>query len=42
MKVKEFLEYFKEYDPESELKIELLELKNELRKCGVIETPLDA
>lgn len=42
MKVKDFLEWFSDYDPESELKFELFELKDELRRCGVVETPLDA
>lgn len=41
MKVKDFLEYFKNYDPKSELKFDLFELKDELRMCGVVETPLD-
>lgn len=42
MKVKDFLEWFSDFDPESELKFDLFELKDELRGCGVIETPLDA
>lgn len=41
MKVKDFLEWFSDIDPESELKIDLFELKDELRGCGVVETPLD-
>ena len=41
MKVKEFLEWFDDVDLESELKFDLFELKDELRHCGVVETPLD-
>lgn len=41
MKLKDFLEYFKDFDPESELEFDLFELKDELRRCGVVETPLD-
>lgn len=41
MKVKDFLEWFSDFDPESELEFDLFELKDELRMCGVVETPLD-
>lgn len=37
MKVKDFLEWFSDFDPESELKFDLFESKDR----GVIETPLD-
>lgn len=42
MKVKDFLEWLSDFDPESELEFDLFELKDELRWCGVVETPLDA
>ena len=42
MKVKDFLEYFKDFDPESELKFELLEqiYNDNLGGCEEIYTPL--
>lgn len=43
MKVKDFLEWFSDFDPESELKIELLEqiYNDNLGCCEEIYTPLD-
>lgn len=43
MKVKEFLEDFKDYDPESELKIELFEEMHyeNLGCCYEVHEPLD-
>ena len=43
MKVKDFLEWFDDFDPESELKIELLEqiYNDNLGCCEEIYTPLD-
>ena len=43
MKVKDFLEWFADFDPESELKIELLEqiYNDNLGGCEEIYTPLD-
>lgn len=42
MKVKDFLEYFKDFDPESELKIELFEeiYDDNIGGCKEFYTPL--
>ena len=42
MKVKDFLDWFSDIDPESELKFDLFELKGELGFCREIHTSLDA
>ena len=41
MKVKDFLDWFADFNPESELKFDLFELKGELGCCREIHTPLD-
>lgn len=42
MKVKEFLEYFEDFDPESKLKFDLFEEKiNGCGDCEEFHTPLD-
>lgn len=42
MKVKDFVEWFADFDPESELKFDLFEVKDDVRWHKVIETPLNA
>lgn len=42
MKVKDFLEWFADFDPESELKFDLSELKvSRFGGCKEVHTPLD-
>lgn len=42
MKVKDFLDWFSDFDPESELKFDLFELKvSRYGDCKEIHTPLD-